>query len=191
MSPTHSARALARPPRVAFILAAATILLLGWEAGVMVAAGGPALAHRGRRPPVRLAYHPGMFDLSAPAARPVSHAAPVADAAARRFPVARRDEQALLLHRALHERLDVAVVVAELAHAAGKDPYRYRRELISRTQLPFKADMIKALDMAAAMSGWGKPVPGGTVCAIALGSRVAPQAELQTGVRDDAVRNQS
>ena len=47
----------------------------------------------------------------------------------------------------------------ELAHAAGKDPYRYRRELLARTNLPYKDDMIKALDMAAEMSGWGTPLP--------------------------------
>ena len=61
----------------------------------------------------------------------------------------------------------------ELAHAAGKDPYLYRRELISRTNLPYKADMIKALDMAAEMSGWGTPLPKGTVRAIALEERGA------------------
>jgi isoquinoline 1-oxidoreductase beta subunit len=61
----------------------------------------------------------------------------------------------------------------ELAHAAGKDPYLYRRELISRTQLPYKADMIKALDMAAEMSGWGKPLPQGVAQAIALEERGA------------------
>ena len=55
----------------------------------------------------------------------------------------------------------------ELAHAAGKDPYLYRRELISRTNLPYKADMIKALDTAAEMSGWGTPLPKGTARAIA------------------------
>ena len=49
----------------------------------------------------------------------------------------------------------------ELAHAAGKDPYRYRRDLLARTNLPYKADMIKALDMAAEMSGWGTPLPRG------------------------------
>ncbi len=59
----------------------------------------------------------------------------------------------------------------ELAHAAGKDPYLYRRELISRTNLPYKADMIKALDMAAGMSGWGTPLPAGTARAIALEER--------------------
>ncbi|HYK78057.1 MAG TPA: molybdopterin cofactor-binding domain-containing protein, partial [Micropepsaceae bacterium] len=61
----------------------------------------------------------------------------------------------------------------ELARAAGKDPYLYRRELISRTDLPYKADMIKALDMAAEMSGWGTPLPQGTARAIALEERGA------------------
>jgi len=63
--------------------------------------------------------------------------------------------------------------INELAHAAGKDPYRYRRELIARTSLPFKNDMIKALDIAAEMSGWGKPLPKGTARAIALEERGA------------------
>ncbi len=61
--------------------------------------------------------------------------------------------------------------IDELAHAAGKDPYRYRRELIARTDLAFKGDMIKALDMAAEMSGWGTPLPNGTARAIALEER--------------------
>ena len=61
----------------------------------------------------------------------------------------------------------------ELAHAAGKDPYLYRRELISRTNLPYKADMIKALDIAAEMSGWGTPLPQGMARAIALEERGA------------------
>jgi isoquinoline 1-oxidoreductase beta subunit len=61
--------------------------------------------------------------------------------------------------------------IDELAHAAGKDPYLYRRELISRTDLPFKADMLKALDLAVEMSGWGTPLPRGTARAIALEER--------------------
>jgi isoquinoline 1-oxidoreductase beta subunit len=61
----------------------------------------------------------------------------------------------------------------ELAHAAGKDPYRYRRELISRANLSYKADMIKALDIAAEMSGWGTPLPQGMARAIALEERGA------------------
>jgi isoquinoline 1-oxidoreductase beta subunit len=68
----------------------------------------------------------------------------------------------------------------ELAHAAGKDPYQYRRELISRTNLPYKADMIKALDMAAEMSGWGKPLPKGTVRTIGFEERGAEGGHLAT-----------
>jgi isoquinoline 1-oxidoreductase beta subunit len=70
--------------------------------------------------------------------------------------------------------------IDELAHAAGKDPYRYRRELISRTDLPFKADMIKALDLAAEMSGWGTPLPPGTARAIALEERGAEAGNSAT-----------
>ena len=68
----------------------------------------------------------------------------------------------------------------ELAHAAGKDPYQYRRELISRTNLPYKADMIKALDMAAEMAGWGTPLPEGTARAIALEERGAEDGHHAT-----------
>ncbi len=68
----------------------------------------------------------------------------------------------------------------ELAHAAGKDPYLYRRELLARTNLPYKADLIKALDMAAEMSGWGAPLPKGTARAIALEERGAETDGLAT-----------
>jgi isoquinoline 1-oxidoreductase subunit beta len=61
----------------------------------------------------------------------------------------------------------------ELARAAGKDPYLYRRELISRTNLPYKADMIKALDTAAEMAGWGTPLPQGMARGIGLEERGA------------------
>jgi isoquinoline 1-oxidoreductase beta subunit len=70
--------------------------------------------------------------------------------------------------------------IDELAHAAGKDPYRYRRELIARTDLPFKADMLQALDLAAEMSGWGTPLPRGTARAIALEERGAETGNSAT-----------
>jgi isoquinoline 1-oxidoreductase beta subunit len=63
--------------------------------------------------------------------------------------------------------------IDELARSAGKDPYLYRRELIGRTQLPYKNDMIKALDIAAEMSNWGSPLPRGKARAIALEERGA------------------
>ena len=68
----------------------------------------------------------------------------------------------------------------ELAHTAGKDPYLYRRELIARTDLPYKADMLEALDMAAEMSGWGKPLPKGKARAIALEERGAEANGMAT-----------
>ena len=52
--------------------------------------------------------------------------------------------------------------IDELAHAAGKDPYQYRRELIARNaSFRDRDDWLKALDMVAEMSGWGTPVAGG------------------------------
>jgi isoquinoline 1-oxidoreductase beta subunit len=63
--------------------------------------------------------------------------------------------------------------IDELARAAGKDPYRYRRELLARTDLPYKNDMIKALDLAAELSGWGTPLPPGKARAIGLEERGA------------------
>jgi len=68
----------------------------------------------------------------------------------------------------------------ELAHAAGMDPYRYRRELIARTSLPYKDDMIRALDIAAEMSDWGKPLPRGTARAIALEERGGETSRMAT-----------
>lgn len=70
--------------------------------------------------------------------------------------------------------------VNELARAAGRDPYLYRRELISRTDLPYKEDMIRALDIAAEMSGWGTPLPEGRARAIALEERGAESDGMAT-----------
>jgi diguanylate cyclase (GGDEF)-like protein len=49
-----------------FVFAVAAIVLFGWQAGVIVAAGGPTVTHLlGRRPPLRVAYNGSMFALSA------------------------------------------------------------------------------------------------------------------------------
>jgi isoquinoline 1-oxidoreductase beta subunit len=59
--------------------------------------------------------------------------------------------------------------VDELAHAAGKDPYEYRRKLIARnTNFPHREDWLKALDRVAEMSGWGSPLPEGWARGIAI-----------------------
>jgi diguanylate cyclase (GGDEF)-like protein len=49
-----------------FVFAVAAILLFGWQAGVIVAAGGPTVTHLvGHRPPLRVAYNGSMFALAA------------------------------------------------------------------------------------------------------------------------------
>src|SRR6202790_2709988 len=59
--------------------------------------------------------------------------------------------------------------IDELAHAAGKDPYEYRRELVARnSNFANREDWLKALDLVAEMSGWGKPLPEGWARGIAI-----------------------
>jgi isoquinoline 1-oxidoreductase beta subunit len=70
--------------------------------------------------------------------------------------------------------------IDELAHAAGKDRYQYRRELIARNPVsPGKGvwgfarrnEWLTALDMAAEMSGWGTPLPEGWARGLAIEDR--------------------
>jgi isoquinoline 1-oxidoreductase beta subunit len=62
--------------------------------------------------------------------------------------------------------------IDELAHAAGKDSYEYRRELIARNTLfRDRDDWLKALDMVAKMSGWGQFLPQGWARGIAADDR--------------------
>ena len=76
--------------------------------------------------------------------------------------------------------------IDEMAHAAGKDPFEFRRGLLGE-QPRFKA----ALEKAAAMSGWGTPLPPGegrgiavcdsfgTICAEVVHVAVSPEGQLK------------
>ncbi|MBI2296004.1 MAG: xanthine dehydrogenase family protein molybdopterin-binding subunit [Betaproteobacteria bacterium] len=78
--------------------------------------------------------------------------------------------------------------VDELAHAAGKDPYQYRRQLFSK---PHAARLRAVLDLVAEKAGWGKPLPAGVHRGIAAhfayGSYCAQVAEVSVA-RDGKVK---
>jgi isoquinoline 1-oxidoreductase beta subunit len=65
----------------------------------------------------------------------------------------------------------------ELAHAAGQDPYQYRRRLLSK-----HPRTLKVLETAAKKGDWGKPLPAGHGRGIAVhesfGSFIAQVAEV-------------
>jgi isoquinoline 1-oxidoreductase beta subunit len=70
--------------------------------------------------------------------------------------------------------------VDELAHTARVDPYQYRRRLLAKSPR-----MLRLLDRAAVLAGWGKPVPKGhgrgLAVADAFGSLIAQVMEVAAG----------
>ena len=60
--------------------------------------------------------------------------------------------------------------IDELAHAAGKDPYEYRRVLLeTNPDFPQAKAWLKVLSTAAEKSKWGGKLPSGTARGIAIG----------------------
>ena len=70
--------------------------------------------------------------------------------------------------------------VDELAHAAGQDPYHYRRALLAaNADFAFAKGWIQVLDAAAQQSGWDQKLPAGTARGIAIGdSRRLSRTEI-------------
>jgi isoquinoline 1-oxidoreductase beta subunit len=72
----------------------------------------------------------------------------------------------------------------ELAHAAGQDPYLYRRQLLVK-----HPRNLKVLETAAKKAGWGKPLPKGRGRGIAIhesfGSFIAQVAEVSVNPKGE------
>ena len=73
--------------------------------------------------------------------------------------------------------------IDELAHAAGADPYRFRRDLLVHGD----QRALATLDVAAREAGWGKPLPQGHFHGIAMhhsfGSYVTEVAEVSVDAK--------
>ena len=114
-----------------FVFSVSAIILLGWPAGVIVAAGGPTFTHLlQRRPPLRVAYNGSMFALSALAAGiAVEHV----QGSSTGVLVAR----VLLCGFIYYWVVNLILISAVLAADSGRSFFTIARENIAQTTAPF------------------------------------------------------
>jgi diguanylate cyclase (GGDEF)-like protein/putative nucleotidyltransferase with HDIG domain len=113
-----------------FVFAVSTIVLLGWEAGVVVAAAGVAFSKVGRRPAIRIAYNSSMFALSALGGGLASEQIHGDSVGAL---IARVAVAAFLYNWVLN----LALISAVLAAQSGRPFLQIARENIRQTTAPF------------------------------------------------------
>lgn len=81
-----------------------------------------------------------------------------------------------------HTAFVMESMLDELAHAAGKDPYQYRRALLQK-----HPRTLKVLETAALKAGWGRKLPKGRGRGIAVhesfGSYIAQVAEVSVDAK--------
>jgi diguanylate cyclase (GGDEF)-like protein len=120
-----------------FVFSVSTIILLGWPAGVIVAAGAPAVVHIVQhRPPLRIAYNGSMFALSALAAGlAIEHV--------------QGDSTEVLVARVVlcgflyYWVVNLVLISAILAADSGRSFFTIARENVAQTTAPF-AFMVSA-----------------------------------------------
>ena len=120
-----------------FVFSVSTIILLGWPAGVIVAAGAPAVVHiLQHRPPLRIAYNGSMFALSALAAGlAVEHV----HGGSTEVLVAR----VVLCGFLYYWVVNLVLISAILAADSGRNFFTIARENVAQTTAPF-AFMVSA-----------------------------------------------
>jgi len=124
-----------------FVFSVASIILLGWPAGVLIAAGGPTFTHLlQRRPLLRVAYNGSMFALSALAAGLAVEHVPGGSPA---LLVARVVLCAFLYYWVVN----LVLISAVLAADSGRSFFVIARENITQTTAPFALMASAALTL--------------------------------------------
>ena len=120
-----------------FVFSVSAIILLGWPAGVIIAAGAPTLTHLAqRRPPLRAAYNGAMFSLSALAAGLVVERVPDST-------VPQLVAQVVLCGVVYYWVVNLVLISAVLSASTGRSFFAIARENITQTAAPF-AFMVSA-----------------------------------------------